>query len=308
MIRAAVVGVGYLGRFHAQKYAAIDGYELVAVCDNDNSRAVEVAKECSCNVVDDYKKLLGKVDAVSIVVPTQLHYEVAKYFLENGVHTLVEKPITVTKEEAQELVKLARENNLVLQVGHLERFNPAVLALTEVLEEPLFIESHRLAPFNPRGADVNVVLDLMIHDIDIIQELVRSPVKSLAPAGMSVITDAEDIVNVRVEFESGCVANITASRVSVKQERKMRLFQKDACLVVDFQEKSLTSYHKGEQESENTMPAITADIKQFENDDAIMAEIESFLVSITTGQEPVVSGEDGLRALETALLLNEKLS
>ena len=308
MIRTAVIGVGYLGRFHAQKYAALPHSELVAVTDVDAEAAARVAEELGTQALSDYRELFGRVDAVSIVVPTQLHYEVAKECLENGIHVLVEKPITATVSQAKELVQLARQHRLVLQVGHLERFNAAILALDDVLLDPLFIESHRLASFNPRGADVNVVLDLMIHDIEIIQNLVRSPVREIHADGVSVLTEETDIANARIKFENGCVANVTASRVSLKPQRKMRVFQHDAYIGIDFQDKTLSIHRKGEKEMFPGIPEITSEETAFESSDAIMAEIRAFLDSIAEDKPAVVSGEDGCQALETATRITEMVT
>lgn len=306
-IRTAVIGVGYLGRFHAQKYAALENAELVAVVDPNPDAAANVAEECNTQAFSDYNEIMSKVDAVSIVVPTQLHYQVAKEFLENGIHVLLEKPITVTVAEADELIEIAHRNKLVLQVGHLERFNSAVLALDGVLASPQFIESHRLAPFNPRGADVNVVLDLMIHDIDIIQNLVRSPIASIDSKGVSVLTNEDDIANARITFENGCVANVTASRVSMKPQRKMRIFQPDAYISIDFQDKVLSIHRKGEKEMFPGIPEITSEESIFENSDAIMAEASAFLDAINNGTPPPVTGEDGREALKTAIHISELL-
>lgn len=306
-IRAAVIGVGYLGRFHAEKYAALPGAELVAVVDTDLKRAEELAGALGAEAFADYRQILDKVDAVSVVVPTQHHFEVARAFLGNGVHVLLEKPITTTVEEAQELIRIADEKHAVLQVGHLERFNPVIMALNGVLNEPRFIESVRIAPFKPRGTDVNVVLDLMIHDIDIIQYLVKSPVKQINSIGAPVFTDEEDIANARIQFENGCVANATASRISIKSERRMRIFQADAYINVDFQNKKVAVYKKGEGEMFPGVPNISIDEKSFEQGDALKSEIEDFLDCVATGRKPVVTGEDGKRALETALLINKKL-
>jgi len=307
-IRTAVVGTGYLGRFHAQKYAALDSSDLVAIAEVNREQGERVAKELNTRWVEDYTTLVGEVDAVSIVVPTQLHHEVASFFLDHGIHVLLEKPITVTVEQAKDLIERGQKNGALLQVGHLERFNPAVQALSSVLEEPLFIESHRLAPFNPRGADVSVILDLMIHDIDIIQDLVDSPIRSISPIGVPVLTDETDISNARVEFENGCVANVTASRVSTKSERKMRVFQQNAYIVVDFQERTLAVYHKGDySEQIGDLSAVQADLSTFESGDALMEEIRAFLHSIQSGERPRVRGEEGKRALETALRINEEI-
>ncbi len=306
-LRTAVIGTGYLGRFHAQKYAALPDSELIAVCDASGDTAHQVASELGTEGITDYRQLAGRVDAVSIVVPTQQHHSVARWFLQNDVHVLLEKPITVTVTEGRELVAIAAERGCIFQIGHLERFNPAILALEDVITEPQFIESHRLAPFNPRGADVNVVLDLMIHDIDIILDMVRSPVRQIDANGVSVLSSDIDIANVRIQFENGCVANVTASRASVKTERKMRLFQHDSYITIDFQNKQLEIYRKGEGEQHPGIPVIESKQQTFDNGDALMSEISSFLDAVRNGRPPVVSGEDGLRALETALAISDKL-
>lgn len=306
-IRTAVIGVGYLGKFHAQKYAQLKSSELVAVCDANIEIAQAIADEHSVPAFSNYHDLIGKVDAVSIVVPTQKHHEVAKIFLENGVHVLLEKPITTTVAEGEELVKIADENNCVFQIGHLERFNPAVLALENELNQPLFIESNRIAPFNPRGADVNVVLDLMIHDIDIILDFARSPVKHIDANGASVISNEIDIANARITFESGCVANVTSSRVSLKSERIMRIFQNDAYISIDFQNKKLAIHKKGEGEMYPGIADIESNERSFEQGDALYSEIEAFLFSIKHDKPPVVSGKAGLLALKTAIKISELL-
>ncbi|MBI1921509.1 MAG: Gfo/Idh/MocA family oxidoreductase [Geobacter sp.] len=306
-LRTAVIGVGYLGQFHAEKYASIPESELVGVVDASPARAEEVAQKVGAKAYTDYRELLGLVDAVSIVVPTQYHYEVAKAFLSAGVHVLLEKPITTTVEEADELIRIAGEKKLIFQVGHLERFNPVVLAMDGVLTEPRFIESVRIAPFKPRGTDVNVVLDLMIHDIDIIQYLVNSPVKQINSIGAPVFTDEEDIANARIQFENGCVANVTASRISMKSERRMRIFQADAYISLDFQNKKVAVFRKGQGELFPGMPNISIDEKELPQGDALKSEIADFLDCVATGREPRVSGEDGKRALEIALMINKKL-
>ena len=307
-LRTAVVGVGYLGRFHAQKYAALPNAELVAVVDASIDTAQRVADELKTQALTDYRELFDKVDAVSIVVPTQMHYTVAKDFLARGVHVMLEKPMTVTVDEADELIALAKQSNLVLQIGHLERFNSAVMALGKVLDRPQFIESHRLAPFKPRGADVNVVLDLMIHDIDIIQHLVRSPITKIDTNGVTVLTKEIDIANARLQFENGCVANVTASRVSMKPQRKMRIFQPDAYISVDFQDKVLSVHRKGTKEMFPGIPEITSEESIFDNSDAILAEIEAFIKAIEQGTPPPVTGEDGRDALKTAIWITELLT
>jgi predicted dehydrogenase len=307
-LKTAVIGVGYLGKFHAQKYAQLPASQLIGVCDTNHDVAKTIADEHAVDVYTDYHDLIGRVDAVSIVVPTQKHYEVARTFLENGIHVLLEKPITSTLEQGQELVELAERNNLKFQIGHLERFNPAVMALEDVLVEPLFIESHRIAPFNPRGADVNVILDLMIHDIDIILDFVGSPVKAIHASGVPVLSDEIDVANVRLQFENGCVANVTASRISMKSERKMRIFQPDTYITVDFQNKKLGIHHKGTGEMYPGIAEIDSEERVFEQGDALLSEIEAFLKAINTDTRPVINGADGLRALKTAFEITRQLT
>jgi len=300
-LRTAVIGVGYLGRFHAQKYKDLPGSSLVAVVDASADAAAKVGQELGVEALTDYRQLLGRIDAVSIVVPTPLHYDVAAVFLEQGVHVLVEKPITETIEQARQLIDLAARNNCVLQVGHLERFNPAIQAAAGIINTPRFVESHRLAPFKQRGTDVSVVLDLMIHDIDLIQELVGKPIASIDAVGAQVFSNDIDIANARIRFEDGCVVNTTASRVSQKQERKMRIFQDDAYLSVDLQQKILTSVRKKQPGPIDSPSQVAIEEQHFDQGDALRSEIEAFLNSVRNNLPPVVSGEDGLRALATAI-------
>jgi predicted dehydrogenase len=306
-LRAAVIGAGYLGRFHAQKYAALEQAELVAIADPDAQARERLAAELGVAGIADYRELLGRVDAVSVVTPTPLHFAIARDFLDAGAHVLVEKPITVTVAEARELVALAAARQRVLQVGHLERFNPAIVAVEGLLDRPRFIESNRLAPFKPRGTDVSVVLDLMIHDIDLIQNIVGSAVTSIDAVGAPVFTDEIDIANARIRFANGCVADVTASRISMKSERKLRIFQADAYLSIDLQQKVLTLVRKGEAMAAGEMPKVAIEERSFDPGDALRDEIESFLGVIESGSRPVVSGEDGLAALETAIRIGELL-
>jgi len=302
-----VVGTGYLGRFHAQKYNQLAQCELIAISDVDTARAASIAKELATHAVNDHRELIGKVDAVSVASPTTTHYSVAKDLLEAGIHVLVEKPITVTVEEAESLIAIAQENNLVLQVGHLERFNPALLSVADQIVSPLFIESHRLAPFNTRGSDVNVVLDLMIHDIDIIMHLVDADLSAIHANGAPIVSSETDIANARLEFSNGCVANVTASRVSGKVERRMRFFQKDTYVAVDFQENtSRVCKVDREQPDKDGIPVIGCVDENIEKGDAIRAEIEAFVHAIKSATRPLVSGEDGLRALKTAIEIGRK--
>ena len=255
----------------------------------------------------DYRDLLGEVDAVSIVTPTPAHYAIALAFLEAGAHVLVEKPITETSEQARELIEAARRYKRVLQVGHLERFNPAIMAAEPWLRSVRFIECQRLAPFKQRGTDVNVVLDLMIHDIDIVQTIVGAEIESIDAIGTPVFSDEIDIANARIRFTNGCVANATASRVSLKTERKLRIFRDDAYLSIDLQQKILTVIRKrAEAPPEGQLP-VNIEEQNFEQGDALKAEIESFLACVRTGTEPVVSGDDGLRALETAMRITAQV-
>jgi len=304
-LRTAVIGVGYLGRFHAQKYAQLAGSRLVAVVDADRETATRVGAELNVEAVTDYRAVVDRVDAVSIAVPTPLHHTVGSAFLERGVHVLIEKPIAVTADEARDLITRARDKRCVLQVGHLERFNPAIVAAVERLKTPRFVEAHRLAPFKQRGTDVSVVLDLMIHDIDLIQELVGQPIERIEAAGAPIFSDEIDIANARLTFRGGCVANTTASRISLKQERKIRVFQDDAYLSIDMQQKILTVIRKKDAAPVESPAQVSIEEQSFDQGDALLAEIDAFLTAVRTGADPVVTGEDGLRALETAMRITE---
>jgi hypothetical protein len=306
-IRAAVIGAGYLGRFHAQKYDAEPGVQLLAVVDPRVESRTALARELGVAASDDHREWLGKVDAVSVVTTTPAHFSVAADFLRAGAHVLVEKPITETVEQARELIALASSAKRVLQVGHLERFNPVIVAAERELAGARFIECQRLAPFKERGTDVNVVLDLMIHDIDIVQSIVGRPIESIDAVGTPVFSGAVDIANARLRFEGGCVADVTASRVSLKTERRMRVFRGDAYLSLDLQNRILTVIRKrSEAPTAGELP-VTIDERSFEQSDALRDEIRSFLDCIRTGRAPLVGGEDGLRALETAIRINRAL-
>ncbi len=306
-IRAAVVGVGYLGRFHAQKYAQASGCELSAVVDSRPEAREAVGAELHTRALADYRELLGEVEAVSVVTPTPAHFAIAREFLAAGAHVLVEKPITETAAQARELIALARERRRILQVGHLERFNSAILAAEPHLHAPRFIECHRLAPYRERGTDVNVVLDLMIHDIDIVQTIVGAPITSIDAIGTPVFSEEIDIANARIRFANGCVANATASRVSLKTERKLRIFEDDAYLSLDLQQKILTVIRKRTPgDSAGALP-VTIEEQSLEPGDALKAEIDSFLSCIRQGKPPVVPGEAGLAALETATRITEQV-
>lgn len=304
-LRCAVIGAGYLGRFHAQKYAGLAGCELVGVADPSPEARERIAAELGVATHADHRALIGRVDAVSVATPTAAHHAVARDFLESGAHVLVEKPITTTAAEARDLIAIAARTERVLQVGHLERFNPVILAISGGLKSPRFIESNRLAPFKVRGTDVSVVLDLMIHDIDLVEHMVQSPIATIDAVGAPVFTDEIDIANARIRFENGCVADVTASRISLKAERKIRIFQADAYLSIDLQQKLLTTVRRPAVMPEGEMPAVTVEERSFEPGDALLAEIESFRDAIARGSRPVVTGEDGLRALETATRIAE---
>jgi len=298
-VRVGVVGVGYLGQFHAEKYAALDSAELIGVCDIDAATAAAVAASTDSAAFDRPADLLGLVDAVVIAANTHTHYELAKLYLENGIHVFVEKPMTSNSHEAGELVRLAEDKALKLQVGHIERFNPALVAAQTQLTEVRFIECHRLAAFKSRGADVDVVLDLMIHDLDVILALVNSDPRSISAVGISVLTDKADIANARIEFENDAIANVTASRVSTSTQRKFRVFQANQYVSIDFDNgkvQRVTSDANGPH-SERT---LHIDEWSLEKGDALMAEASAFVESILTNTPCRVTGQDGRSALELA--------
>lgn len=304
-LRTAVIGVGYLGKYHAEKFKNLLNSKLVAVCDVDPIKCLEIATANQTEAINDYKTLLGQVDAVSIATPTPMHYEIGKFFLSHGVHVLMEKPITTTTEEADDLINIAKKNGVILQVGHLERFNSAIKAIEPSLANPRFIESVRLAPFKLRGTDVNVILDLMIHDIDIIQYIVNSDIKRISANGASVLSPFIDIANARIEFKNGCVANVTASRVSLKLERKLRVFQHDSYISMDLDKKKILIQCKSNEEIYPGIPGISSVEKTFDQGDALKDEIEAFLNCIVHKKKPLVSGEEGKRALATAIKITQ---
>jgi len=304
-LRIGVVGIGHLGGYHLQKYDLIEGCRITAVADVVAERAQRAAAQYGSQAYVDHRELLGKVDAVSIAVPTVAHHETALTFLEAGVHVLLEKPITVTLAEADALIAAAARSNVVLQVGFVERFNPAVIALAKVIKQPLFIESHRLHPFFERGTDVDVILDLMIHDLDIILHFVRSPLKAIDAVGVSVLSDKVDITNVRLKFASGCVANITASRVTGKTLQKIRFFGVDGYHAVDFSKRDLISLSK--KTSESGKLEIFSNAVEVRQHDPLEAEIRSFVNTVRTGSPPLVTGRDGRDALELALKISRKM-
>jgi predicted dehydrogenase len=306
-IRAAVVGVGYLGKFHAEKYARMEGVQLIGVVDGDPIRAKEVAKIYQTQAYTDYRQLLGRVDAVSIAVPTPYHFQISKDLLLNNIDVLIEKPITISLEEADELVRLADQKGLIIQVGHLERFNPAVVALENKITTPRFIESHRLSTFKERGTDVSVVLDLMIHDIDIILNLVRSDLTQIHAAGIPVITNQVDIANARLTFANGCVANVTASRISTKNERKIRLFQQNAYISVDFANHAIDIICKDPNHKNGIIPGMQVNHLSFTHGDALDDELKSFINSVRNRTQAEVTGQMGRDALKIALSIMDQI-
>ncbi|MCC6276557.1 MAG: Gfo/Idh/MocA family oxidoreductase [Oligoflexia bacterium] len=298
-LRAAVIGVGYLGRFHAQKYKLLEDVELVAVCDSKPERGNQVAQELGVPYEPDYKKLKGRIDLATVAASTTSHFEITQWLVENGIHAFIEKPMTVTSAQAEVLVELARKHQVLLQVGHVERFNPAMISSQKVLKNPLFIEVHRLAPFTPRGADVDVVLDLMIHDLDVILTLVNSELKSVSAVGVPVLTPLVDIANARLEFKSGTIVNVTASRVSLNTTRKFRVFERDKYLSIDFGKGSVDLMEKTGDWS-GGIPPIKHESWSLEKGDALLQETRSFVDCVRNKTKPIVSGEDGLRALQLA--------
>ncbi|MGA7103829.1 MAG: Gfo/Idh/MocA family oxidoreductase [Candidatus Deferrimicrobiaceae bacterium] len=307
MLRVGVIGVGYLGRLHAQKMASFDDVVLVGVCDADPERGKAVAEEFGTSFRTDTRKLLREVDAVSIAVPTSAHFRVAMEAIRAGVHVLLEKPIAATVREGRALVREAAARRQVFQIGHLERFNPAVISAASVLKEPRFVECHRLGIFGGRGTDVDVVLDLMIHDIDLILSFVRSPVARIQAVGVPVISPNIDIANARLSFANGCVANVTASRVSARKQRKIRIFQEDAYLAMDFVEHTIQIYRRIFPQGQGGTAEITGELLETEKGDVLRDEIRSFVDCARTGAAPRVSGADGLAALEVAFRILRKM-
>ena len=306
MLKTAVIGVGYLGRFHAQKYVILDESELIGVVDVDKERGEKVAQELGVEFYEDFNDILDKVDAVSIVVPTIHHYETAKSFLEKGVHVLLEKPFAASIEEAEVLESLSREKNICLQIGHLERFNPVFTEFEQIINNPKFIENIRIAPFPKRGTDVDVVLDLMIHDIDMVLAVVGEYPDSVESTGVNIITSTADLAKARLRFPSGCIADLTASRVSDKSERKMRIFQSGLYLSLDYgtgQARKLQVNSKSYSDPENLSPVSF----QLEKGDALLSEIKSFLSAVQEGKPPKVTAEDGLNSMRVAWQIKNQL-
>ncbi len=297
-LRVAVIGVGRLGAEHARIYSGIEGVELAGVADTDAPRGREIAGKYHTAHFSDYSLLDGKVDAVSIAVPTAMHYAAGAFFLSRGVHVLLEKPMTRTLAEADRLITLGESKGALLQVGHIERFNSALSRAARDIENPSFIECHRLAPYQPRGTEVSVILDLMIHDIDIILDMVKSKVSKIDALGVSVLSSDIDIANARISFENGAVANITSSRVSREKLRKIRIFARNRYVSINYLDQSVTICRK---ENEN----IAVEQVQTKKEEPLKLEIEHFIQCIISNRPPLVSGKSGRSALEIALRISE---
>jgi len=316
MLKIGVFGVGHLGKFHLNNWKEIDGVELVGFYDPEDAVATAVIEKYGLKRFDKAEELINASDAIDVVAPTSYHFEICKAAILKGKHVFVEKPLANTMEEARELVSLVKEANIKFQVGHVERFNPAFLALAKYTLNPMFIEVHRLAQFNPRGTDVSVILDLMIHDIDIILSLVKSNVKFISANGVSVMSDTPDIANVRIEFDNGCVANLTSSRISMKKMRKMRLFQKDAYIGIDFLEKKTeiiklnspddTNVFTFDIETSNGKKTIAVANPVVKDGNAIKMELQDFYNSIVQNTPTPVNVVDGFRAMDVAHQILEK--
>lgn len=317
MLKVGQIGAGHLGKFHLNNWLTIQGVQLVGFCDTDDANAKAVAQKYQLRRFEEVEKLIDACDALDIVAPTSSHFELCELAIKKGRHVFVEKPLAHTMEEAKELVKLAKEANIKFQVGHVERFNPAFLALKGQPLNPMFIEVHRLAQFNPRGTDVSVILDLMIHDIDIILSLVKGNVNYISANGVAVMSDTPDIANVRIEFDNGCVANLTSSRISMKKMRKMRLFQKDAYIGIDFLEKKTEIIRlntPGDKnvftfdiDTNNGKKTIAIANPAVEDVNAIKMELEQFRDAILNNTDTPVSVVDGFRAMEVAHQILEKI-
>lgn len=315
MVKIGVVGVGHLGQFHVKKFLDIAGCEFVGVYDQNPARAQEISNNLNVKAFATYEELLDNVDAIDIAATTTYHYELAKPALLKGKHVFLEKPITSGLDQAEELVALAKERDLLIQVGHIERFNPVILQVEDEIDNPMFIESHRLSMFHTRGTDVPVVLDLMIHDIDLILSFIKSPLKEIRASGTGILTPSIDIANARLEFENGAIANITSSRVSMKQERKIRFFQKNAYISMDFVAKRVTVMKKSAG-LKDILPEILLGKTDFKPEqlidmqhydaseapkDALLMELESFVACVAEHKQPIVDGNDGTRALKIAM-------
>jgi predicted dehydrogenase len=326
-LKAAVIGAGHLGKEHSRIYSEMPEVSLVGVVDTNKDAGEAVAQRCKTRYYSSLKEILDKVDVASVVVPTKSHYEITKELLNNGIHVLVEKPMTGTVSEAEDLIKLGRQSSVILQPGYIERFNPALEAIKKLDVSLKFIECHRLSPFTFRSADIGVVLDLMIHDIDIILYLSKSKVKKIDAVGVNVIADKEDIANARIQFEDGCVANITASRVSFEPMRRIRLFSENSYISLDYQKQEALIYKKSPKltlksiDIENKGVSNITDLKNFSfgdmlkierikmnNQEPLRKELESFIDCVKNGKQPVVSGEEGIEAIKIADVIREEIN
>ena len=324
-IRVGVVGVGHLGKLHTKLYKQVENARLIGIVDENAEKAEAVAKEFECKKYNSVEALMQDVDVLNIVTPTTHHYDIAALAIKNKKHVFIEKPITATEEQARDLIKLAAENNVLIQVGHIERFNPALLALEDVQVKPVFIEAHRLASFNPRGTDVAVILDLMIHDLDLILHLVKSKPLKVDASGVGVVSKNVDIANARIEFENGCVANVTASRISAKKMRKMRIFQNNAYISLDFSDgfseifyipqseqtsfkDSTLAFSLGQIESGDQRRDIKYTKLERKNVNPLQIELQSFINSIINNKPAVVTADDGLQALKLANVVLEQIA
>ncbi len=315
MIKVGVIGVGNLGQHHARVYSQLPACTLVGVVDPDIARAKEVAKKCRCDYFSSPAELLGLVQAVSVVVPTAQHHAIAKPFLTRGVHCLIEKPLSIDLAEADDLIAVAATSGAKLQVGHIERFNPALRAARQWAGQPLFIEAHRLGPYSPRNTDIDVVLELMIHDLDIVLDMVRRPLRDVRAVGVSVLSHTEDIANVRLEFEGGCVANLTASRVTTKKERKIRIFSRDAYVSVDYLAKEV-KLHRLKAGADPTQAGsllglsrmVASESLPIRDEEQLKLELASFLDAIAQDKTPEVTGADARAAVALGLEIRRQMA
>lgn len=318
MLKIGIFGVGHLGKFHLNNWKEMTDVNMVGFYDPDDAMAQSVSDTYGLTRYTDQQALIDACDAIDVVTPTPFHFDICAKAMRSGKHVFVEKPFANTMDEARQLVKLAKESNVKVQVGHVERFNPAFMAIQDFKLQPMFIEVHRLAQFNPRGTEVSVILDLMIHDIDIILSLVKSPVQNINASGVAVMTETPDIANVRIEFNNGCVANLTSSRISMKKMRKLRMFQKDAYIGVDFLEKKaeiIKMKESGDEqafsfdiETQNGKRTIAITNPVVPNSNAIYQELRSFVDSVMQGKPTVVSEIDGMLAMDIAHQILEKIS
>lgn len=306
VIKTAVVGVGHLGQHHARLYSLMEGVELVGVSDTDEKAGRKIAEKYGTRFFPNPEELIGKVEAVNIATPTVHHYEVAKKFLENGVHALVEKPITADPDEALSLVNIADSKNVILQVGHVERFNGAVIAAREYINNPRYIEVIRISPYPQRSLDIGVVMDLMIHDIDIILSFVRSKVVKIDSTAAAVLSKKEDIANCRIQFENGCVATVTASRISYKAERKIRVFESDRYISLDYGKQKFTVYRKKKDQVES-IKDIEVKRPRIRKTEPLAEELRDFITCVREGRSPLVSGRHGLNALRLVLRIMDNI-